>query len=64
MTLSEIIVALENGAQFGNKNVSFINRDGEYIVCEMFHAENVKYVIFHDVKKFARRILKFYKTGY
>ena len=63
MTTKQIISDLQNGVKFGNHNTGFIfTKEGEMLICE-YHNE-CKYTTFYTIEKFARRILKFTKTGY
>jgi hypothetical protein len=62
MTTKMILAELEKGTQFGNHNTDFLIKGSELLMCE--YTRDCKYTHFTDLKKFARRILKFYKTGY
>jgi len=63
MTAKQIIEDLKNGVKYGSHNVQFIfTSEGEMIMCELY--KDCKYTSFYSIEKFARRILKFYKTGY
>ncbi len=67
MTTKDIINELQKSVgthlTFGNHNTSFIMTvEGEMIMCE--YCKDCKYTRYFDMKKFARRMLKFYKIGY
>lgn len=61
-TSKEIIKKLNEGVQFGNFNTGFRNMQGEMLMCEF--TKDCKYTSFISIEKFARRILRFTKTGY
>jgi len=57
-----IIDNLDNGVMYGNMNIDFIYSNGEMLTCE--YSKDCKYTTFTDKIKFAKRILRFIKTGY
>lgn len=54
---------INEGIKFENHNVQFfISSKGNFWMCEF--TKDCKFTQFSTIEKFARRILKFYKTGY
>lgn len=63
MNTKQIIKDLQMGIKFENKNTQFfITKDFQFMMCEF--TKDCKYTIFQNIDSFAKRILKFYKTGY
>lgn len=63
MKAKDIINGLKSGVKYGNHNTGFIfTKESEMLMCE-YH-NDCKYTRFTTIEKFAKRILKFYKTGY
>lgn len=63
MNTLQIIKMLSMGTKFENKNTQFfITKNYEFMMCEF--NKDCKYTEFATIEKFAKRILKFYKTGY
>lgn len=62
--IKEVINNLDSFVMYGNMNTDFIYKDGgsEMLMCE--YSKDCKYTIFTDKIKFAKRILRFIKTGY
>ena len=63
MNTKEIIELISKGVKFENQNTQFIvTKDNVFIMCEF--TKDCKYTTFSNINLFAKRILKFYKTGY
>jgi hypothetical protein len=63
MNTKQIIKMLSQGVKFENKNTQFfISKDYDLFMCEF--TKDCKYTKFATIEQFAKRILKFYKTGY
>jgi len=63
MNTKEIIKMIQQGVKFENNNTQFfITKDFDFYMCEFY--KDCKYTRFATVEQFAKRILKFYKTGY
>lgn len=63
MNTNQIIKELSMGTKFENKNTQFfITKDYQFMMCEF--TKDCKYTSFSSIEKFAKRILRFYKTGY
>ncbi len=63
MTTKQIIEELKNGVKFENHNTQFfISKNQNFWMCEF--TKDCKFTMFSNIETFAKRILKFYKTGY
>ena len=61
-TTEQIIENLNSGVIYSNHNVGFIYKYPIMMMCE-YH-KDCKYTNYYDIDKFAKRIIKFIKTGY
>ena len=63
MNTNQIVKMIKEGIKFENQNTQFfISKQGNFYMCEF--TKDCKYTQFPTIEKYARRILRFYKTGY